>query len=211
MGAIWHGTPTPAQRRKAPKHIAWEYVALLAAAQQMAEGHGPPINHQVQEAFLVHVRNLAEFFHKGVAEFRNNPAALPRRNRDNIYAVDLCSSVFWDEKPFDPKTRLRRAIDKTLSHMTYSRDLNSGSSEIDVAFDGRHHAHGTVKLMRRTWDEFLRSLRPKYLPDLTFWLEKHANLRDGMQVSLTGFEERFNLKVKQWKSWEFNRTPDGAI
>ena len=89
MQISWPGTPTKTQIRNAPKHIAWEYVALLAAAQQTAEGHPPPINHQVEEAFLVHLRNLAEFFHQGAAEFKKNPAVLPRRQRDNIYEGTL--------------------------------------------------------------------------------------------------------------------------
>jgi hypothetical protein len=208
MGSTWPGTPTKKQIQNAPEHIAWEYVALLAAAQQMGEGHGPPINHQVQEAFLVHLRNLAEFFHQGVVEFRKNPAVLPCRKRDNIYAVDLCSSVSWHETLFDPKTRLRRAIDKTLSHMTYSRDLSSGSSEIDLAFDGRFHVHGTVTLIRRTWDAFLKSLRPEYQADLSSWLAKHA---EGMRVSLGTFDDQFEKMARRWSHWRFNQTPDGPI
>ena len=89
MQISWPRTPTKTQIRNAPKHIAWEYVALLTAAQQTAEGHPPPINHQVEEAFLVHLRNLAEFFHQGAAEFKKNPAVLPRRQRDNIYEGTL--------------------------------------------------------------------------------------------------------------------------
>jgi hypothetical protein len=208
MGSSWSGTPTKKQLQNAPEHVAWEYVALLAAAQQMAEGHGPPINHQVQEAFLVHLRNLAEFFHQRVGEFRKNPAVLPCRKRDNIYAVDLCASVSWDEILFDPKTRLRRAIDKTLSHMTYSRDLSSGVSEIDVAFDGQFHLHGTVTLIRRTWDAFLKSLRPEYQADLYRWLAKHS---EGMHVSLDTFDDQFENIASRWSHWRFSQTPDGPI
>src|SRR2546425_209688 len=205
MGSNWSGTPTNKQIENAPEHIAWEYVALLAAAQQVAEGHGPPINHQVQEAFLVHLRNLGEFFHQGVAEFRKNPAVLPCRKRDNIYAVDLCSSVSWHEKRFDPKTRLRRAIDKTLSHMTYSRDLSSGSSEISVAFDGRFHVHGTVTLIRRTWDAFLKSLRPEYQANLSHWLAKHA---EGMRVSLDNFDDQYEKMARRGAHLRLNQKPD---
>jgi hypothetical protein len=206
MGTTWSG-PTEEQRQNAPEHVAWEYVALLAAAQQMAVGHCPPVNHQVQEAFLVHLRNLAEFFHKGVAEFRTNPAVPPPRPQDNIYAVDFCSSVEWDEGPFDPKTRLRRAIDKTLSHMTYSRDLTSSSSEIAVAFDGRFHLHGAVVLVRRTWEAFLGSLCFQYREGLMRWLDKHAG---GMGLSLNGFDTQFAKRAREW-NWRLNETPDGPI
>lgn len=159
----------------------------------------------------MHLRNLAEFFNQGVSEFRKNPGGLPRRKRDNIYAVDLCSSVSWDEAPFDPKTRLRRAIDKTLSHMTYSRDLSSGSSEIDVAFDGWLHVHGTVMLIRRTWDTFLKSVRPEYQADLASWVAKHAEGSNGMGVSIANFDDQFNRTAKRWRHWRFNQTPDGTV
>ncbi|MGA2328993.1 MAG: hypothetical protein ABSH05_22220 [Bryobacteraceae bacterium] len=207
MGTIWPG-PTEEQRQNAPEHVAWEYVALLAAAQQVAAGYGPPLNHQVQEAFLVHLRNLAEFFHKGVAQFRRNPEVPPQRNRDNIYAVDLCSSVTWDESPFDPSTRLRRAIDKTLSHMTYSRDLKSGSSEITVAFDSQLHLHGTLVQVRRTWEAFVRALHPQYRNGLMQWLDKFAG---DMGVSLNGFYADFDERAKRWGYYHFNHTPDGSI
>ena len=120
--------PTKQQVHDALKHVAWEYTSLLAAVlPPMA--YDTPTNHQMQESFLLHLRNLAEFFYEGVAEFRTNPAGalgpLPRRN-DNIHAVDFCRRVMWDEKPFHKDSKLRRAINKTLSHMTYSRDLHSG-------------------------------------------------------------------------------------
>ena len=207
MGTSWDG-PSEEQKQNAPEHVAWEYVSLLAAAQQMAIGHGAPLNHQVQEAFLVHLRNLAEFFNKGVNKFKENPVAPPERNRDDIYAVDLCSSVTWDESPFAHSTQLRRSIDKTLSHMTYSRDLKSGSSEITVAFDGQLHLHGTVNLVRRTWEFFLEDLHPQYRDGLLQWLDMHAA---GMGVSLNGFYAEFDERAKMWKHWEFNRTPDGSI
>jgi hypothetical protein len=208
MGSTWPGKPTEKQIQNAPEHIAWEYAAVLVAAREMAQGHGPPINHQVQEAFLVHVRNLAEFFHQGAAEFRSNPAAPPCRKRDNIYAVDLCLFVSWDETRFDPQTRLRRAIDKTLSHLTYSRNLSTGSSEIDVAFDGQFHMHGTAKLIRRTWDAFLTSLRPEYYADLSDWLARHAEM---MRVPLGNFDDEFEILARRWSHWRFNQTPDGPI
>ena len=52
-------TPTSSHMKEASKHVAWEYVAMTAAALEIAKGPGPPVNHLVQEAFLVHVRNLA--------------------------------------------------------------------------------------------------------------------------------------------------------
>lgn len=188
MGNSWSGVPSREQVQNAPKHIAWEYVALLAAAQQMAVSHEPPINHLVGVAFLVHLRNLAEFFYKGAADFRKNAATLPSRRQDNIYAVDLCSLVLWDEAPFNARTLL-------------------GFSEISIAFDGQFHLHGTVTLIRRTWDAFLQSLRPEYQKDLSDWLAKHAG---GMQLSLIRFDHEFE-KMARRCHWRFNQTPDGPV
>jgi len=207
--------PKKRQVHDALKHVAWEYAALLAAALRAADllavAYETPVNHQRQESFLLHLRNLAEFFQEGTAEFRNNPAGalgpLPRGN-DNIHAVDFCCKILWDEKPFDPKTKLRRALNKTLSHLTYSRDLNSGTSEIDIAFDGPSHTHGTVLLMRRTWDEFVKSLRVEYQAELTSWLETQAA---GLKLSLSTFDDQFDKWARQWPHWRLNETPDGPI
>lgn len=208
--------PTPGQIRCASKDVAWEYAALLAAALEMAKGPTGPINHLVQEAFLVHVRNLAEFFRSGVQRFKQDPSRLPPRfeERDNIFAVDFCSSVLWDVKPFGPEKKLIKAINKTLSHMTYSRDL---ASQIDGAFDGYLHAHGTVRLMRRTWERFLASLRPEYLrpqcpEDIEYWLGEHTKAEDeyGLRVQFSDFENQFETEVKK-RQWKLNQTPDGPV
>ena len=53
--------PIDDEIKRASKDVAWEYVSLLAAALEMAKAPGPPIKHLVQEAFLLHARNLAEF------------------------------------------------------------------------------------------------------------------------------------------------------
>ena len=207
MANTW--TPSDKQIKSAPEHIAWAYAALLAAAMQMAEGHSAPINHQVQEAFLVHVRNLSEFFFRGVDEFKKDPSALPKRADDNVYAVDLCSSVKWSEAPFHRDQKLLRAINKTLSHITYSRDLSPGnSSKIDLAFDGSLHAHGTVRLLRKTWIGFMESLRHEFRQDLLGWLNQHA---DGMKVPLSDFDQEFDRLVRRWPHWILNQTPDGPL
>lgn len=192
----------------ASEHVAWEYAALLAAATQMTEPHGAPINHEIQESFLVHVRNLAEFFQRGVAEFRRDPTVPPVRGRDNIYAVDLVTTASWNESPFDPRTKLRKAINKTLSHMTYSRDLRSGQSEIDVAFEGRLHAHGTVRLIRRTWILFWGDLRTDVRARLEPWIRKHA---EGLALALDNFDVEFDERVKRCRTWQLDTTPDGPV
>ncbi|MGA3316542.1 MAG: hypothetical protein ABSC64_08890 [Candidatus Korobacteraceae bacterium] len=196
-------TPTQKQVHDAVEHVAWEYAMFLAAALPKAR-YGPPVNHQTQESFLVHLRNLAEFFHQGTAEFRGNPAGalgpLPRGN-DNIHAVDFCYKIGWDEKRLHTDTKLRRAINKTLSHLTYSRDLSSGLSEIDMPFDGPKHTHGSVVLIRRAWDGFMQSVRVEYQTELTSWVEKRAT---DLGISLKTFDDRFDKWAKEC-GWQAER------
>lgn len=187
---------------------------MAAAALEMAKDHTPPVNHLVQEAFLVHVRSLAEFFHSKVEEFRNDPSRIVERKEDNIFAVDFCGSVLWSEKPFCGNTHLMKAINKTLSHMTYSRNLtSSGVSEIDLPFDGWKHVHGTVNLIRRTWDNFLQSVKPEYVrpqypTDIQYWLDE---LTKGWSVPFGHLESEFETRAKGWPNWKLNETPDGPI
>jgi hypothetical protein len=205
--------PTTDQIKNASKDVAWEYAALLGAALEMGQDHAPPINHEVQEGFLVHVRNLAEFFRRGVKEFNQDPSVRVPRGDDTMYAVDFCLSVFWDEKPFSNDKKLIRAINKTLSHMTYSRDLSLGFSEIDFPFEGYLHVHGTVRLMRRTWGDFLRSVSPDYVrplhpTDIEYWLGIHT---ERWGVKFRDMEDEFERRARSWSHWRLNQTPDGSV
>jgi len=207
------GIPTTDQIKNASKDVAWEYAALLGAALEMSQDHAPPISHEVQESFLVHVRNLAEFFRCGVREFKQNPLVRVPRGNDNIYAVDFCVSVKWDETWFGTGEKLIKAINKTLSHMTYSRDLTLGLSEIAFPFDGHLHVHGTVKLMRRTWADFLRSMNPDYVSpshptDIEYWLGVHTKK---WRWRFCEMEDEFENRARGWSHWKLNETPDGPV
>jgi hypothetical protein len=176
---------------------------MHAAALEMVKPPYPawPINHVLQEAFLVHVRVLAEFFRKGVAEFI--PTQMPPdRAEDDILAVDFCSRVEWEPSPFERSTKLITAINKTLSHLTYSRD------SIAVPFDAHLHAHGTLRLMRQTWEKFVSVIRSEYLSpncreDIHYWLRKHAEADAKLGV-LGDFDNRFDRLVREAK-WHLNQ------
>ena len=205
--------PDDGQIKSASKDVAWEYGTMLAAALEMANAHGSPINHLVQEAFLAHVRNLAEFFRDGIQEFEKVQAP-PERSRDKIWAVDFCLSVGWKPENFSKDRKLIKAINKTLSHMTYSRDR---ASESHAHFEGYSHLHGTVKLMRQTWGDFLKSVNPQFLhpenpKDIRYWLNYHT--RDWevkFGVLEDQFETRVNELARQSPDWVLNQTPDGPV
>ncbi len=202
--------PTPDQIKSASKDVAWEYAALLGAALEMAAGHEEPLNHEVQESFLTHVRNLAVFFRSGVKEFRQNPSAPVPRGENDIYAVDFCASVQWDETPFHKKKKLLMAINKTLSHMTYSRDR---AATDHAHFEGYEHVHGTVRLMSRTWGDFMKSLSPDYMRplcplDIAHWLDVHTR---NWRIKFSSLETEFERCAKSSPHWKLNQTPDGPI
>jgi hypothetical protein len=204
------------QIKRASKDVAWEYAAMLGAALEMAkgswEGFCSPMNHFVQEAFLTHVRNLAEFFRKGARGFKTAQGP-PPRPRDNIYAVDFCFAVGWQSKPFDYNKKLIKAINKTLSHPTYSRDH---ASQGHVHFEGYEHVHGTVKLMRQTWADFMKSvnhefLQPQCPEDIPYWLAKHTVK---WRVEFKDLENEFEKLAHQLvrdRNWKLNQTPDGLV
>jgi hypothetical protein len=205
--------PTDSQIKGASEHVAWEYDIMLAAALEMANNHGSPINHLVQEAFLVHVRSLAEFF--------SGPNPQKKRDKDNIYAVDLCHSVGWKPERLAKSTNLIKAINKTLSHMTYSRDR---ASESHAHFEGHSHLHGTVKLMRQTWRDFLKCLRREFLhpenpKDIYYWLNYHTRnwevsipSHSGERLEFGALESQFETRVNELArtnpAWVLNKTPD---
>jgi hypothetical protein len=206
--------PDNAQIKSACKDVAWEYAALLGAALEMTMGYGSPMNHIAQEAFLTHVRNLAAFFRDGVKDFKKTHVPPPRHN-DDILAVDFCLSVGWKSEPFRNDKRLIRAINKTLSHMTYSRDRGSASHQ---HFEGHEHLHGTVKLMQQTMGDFLNSVRaelrqPQHQEDIRFWLTKHTeNWRKNYSDLEREIETRVNELARQSQGkWKLRYTPDGPI
>jgi hypothetical protein len=149
----------------------------------------------------------------------------PERPKDNIYAVDYCLSVGWKPEMFGKDTELIRAINKTLSHMTYSRDQ---TSENHAHFEGYSHLHGTVKLMRRTWEEFLKSIKPEFLhpenpKDIHYWLNYHTRnwkvsipSRGGERLDFSALESQFETRVNELARerpdyWVLNETPDGPV
>jgi hypothetical protein len=193
--------PNSDQIKRASKDVAWEYVTLLGAALEMAKGSKAPLNHLVQEAFLVHVRNMAEFFREGVTEFEKNNA--PPDRAGYIYAVDFCDSVGWQWKPFDGGSKLIKVINQSLSHMTYGRDSNVAGH---IHFEGREHVHGIVKLMRNTWGDFLKSVKPQFLQpqyreDIRYWLVEHTK---EWSVTFGNLESNFEEAVKRQTGWTLN-------
>jgi hypothetical protein len=198
--------PTSDQIKSASKDVAWEYAALLGAALEMACAPRLPLNHFVQESFLVHVRNLAEFFREGLEKFQKTKVRPDRPG--TIYAVDFCDSVRWNPEPFDEGTKLIKVINQSLSHMTYGRDSTARGH---VHFEGSEHVHGIVKLMRKTWEDFSKSVKPEFLrpqlqEDIIYWLVEHTK---DWSVRFVDLGNAFEREARRWPGWKLDLTPDG--
>jgi hypothetical protein len=134
-----------------------------------------------------------------------------------IYAVDFCFEVRWQPDSFKNDTPLMIAINKTLAHMSYSRDRAAMGH---VHFEGGEHVHGTVKLMRQTWAGFTKSMKPEYAEDIHHWLDEQTKDWRVKFRALEGeFEARVNELVHRTKEderlgkpvtvkWMFNKTAE---
>ncbi len=84
------------------------------------------------------------------------------------------------------------ATNKTLSHMSYARQRKPHGS--DFPFEAHDHAHGTLKLIRNTWGDFMASVhpefqRPAHQTDIEYWLREHTeNWRIPFRDLWTAFE-----------------------
>ncbi|GIU79321.1 MAG: hypothetical protein KatS3mg005_2559 [Bryobacteraceae bacterium] len=131
-------------------HVAYEYVMLNAAAVEMTKPHLPPVNHLVQVAFLVHARCILDFFLLGIDG--------PRK--DDITIRDFCIEKVETPGVEEKAKRLRKAIDKTVAHLTKSRKVDGNNPEI-APFRGPQHLHGTVTFVHEHWEKFLSALAPQ--------------------------------------------------
>ena len=97
--------------------------------------------------------------------------------------------------------------------MTYSRD---SASQGHTKFEGNLHVHGTVKMMRQIWADFLTSVKPEFLQpqcaeDIPYWLVRHT---EEWRVKFGDLESEFEKTAKQREhdsKWILNQTPDGPV
>lgn len=165
--------PLPyAQLETALEHVVWEYACFLGTAREMATSHPPPRNHLFQNTYLIHARSLMGFLYSGAEDRKKRATGWIRRKMDDIYAVDFCDKVGWDNRAFSNESKLAVAINKTLTHLTYSRNMTSPSSQLDSAFHGPSHLHGTTRLFVRAMEKFSLSLLPEFRQAYRLFLDE---------------------------------------
>ncbi len=171
-------------------HVAYEYVMMLSAAEQMGIEHPPPVNHLIQTAFLTHLRVLALFFERSTEK---NEKEKRKDVGDDICAFQIVdksplSTIGWDGGPFVKGGSLRIAINKTVSHLTQKRILSEDSVDSIAPFSGPKHLHGAVSLIRKTWNTFNQCLTPQVRCELS---EKVHRAATNMNLDLLTFDARF--------------------
>lgn len=98
-------------------HIVHEYANFVASAEMAIRGRDcdgrgfePSINTHVSHAFYLNCRKLADFFQNRT-----------ERNADDVVAMHFAVGYFAKLPVND---RWRKAINKQLAHVTYSRDIS---------------------------------------------------------------------------------------
>jgi len=184
---------TPAQLEAGLKHVCYEHVSLLAGAWEMTNpAHVRPINLLIQDATLVHLRAMAEFFH-----FSPDDGPLPKtlpRDRPDAKAIFYCQTAAWNPLQFDRSSKLMKALDKCLAHLSLARELTIQNVGLSVAWDGPTHLHGTMKLMLTTWDQFQIAVLPQFVATLDRCLKEAEKTVD---FSITDFDLRFDAVSRQ--------------
>lgn len=187
-------------------HVCYTYVAFLAGALQMLRPHPCPVNVLIQDATLVHLRALAEFF-----QFRQGDALGPpsriNEERPNLRAQYYCDRPpCWTSKHFQrkPPSNLMMALDRGLAHLSLGRALSDACHRIRVPWHGPAHLHGAVMLILDTWDAFLRCINPCFENDIASGLKRHEH---GFEVSLSEFRNRFTAEVSRLRVYQLNALP----
>jgi hypothetical protein len=175
--------------------LAHEFVSCLAAAQEMLDPrHKSPVNHLMQDAFLAHYRALREFFRGGSPKrgpVTNGPG---ERRADNVWAIDYIDSVTWDPEPFDKTCGIEVAINKCLSHLTYSRDPALPDTELTIGWDGSLHLVGAVRALLVAWDEFSAHIRHEFAPEFRHRFDTRA---EEYKLDLPTFRRDYESRARR--------------
>jgi hypothetical protein len=126
-----------AEFQSAVWHVVYEYGNLISAGELLQKPLTPPINTHVQDAFLISVRKLADFFTVLPKEY--DVVASDYTNSPQIYNLPT-----WNQ--------WSKAIDRQLAHITWKRDQGwNGSANKPL-----------MEELRAAWKLFLKNLDPKY-------------------------------------------------
>jgi hypothetical protein len=162
--------------------LAHEFVSCLAAAQEMQNSkHETPVNHLIQDAFLVHYRALREFFRGS-------------EDKDNVQAVHCVDCVAWNLAPFQSRCGIEVAINKCLSHLTYSRDPELPDTEMTISWDGPSHLVGAVRVLLEAWGKFTDHILPDLKQAFQHELEKKAG---EYRLDIEAFKRDYEIRARR--------------
>lgn len=128
---------TDADLLDAVRHVVYEYANLVSAGRLLETPLAPPINTHVQDAFLLSVRKMADFFIREPKQ--HDVAAFDFTTSRVVYSLPTWSQ--WEV-----------AVDKQLAHVTWKRDQSwDGSANKPL-----------LQELETAWKLFLSKLDPKF-------------------------------------------------
>jgi hypothetical protein len=89
------------------EHLRYELQLLLFTGQQLGRGPIPVMRSVLIESFVIHLRNLIDFFYT------------PRSKEDDVIAEDFCPG--WNESISNTLKGAKERANKELSHITLGR------------------------------------------------------------------------------------------
>jgi hypothetical protein len=89
------------------EHLLYELQLLLFTGQQLGRGPIPIMRSVLIESFVIHLRNLIDFFYT------------PRAKEDDVIAADFCPG--WNESISNTLKSAKERANKELSHITLGR------------------------------------------------------------------------------------------
>jgi len=89
------------------EHLLYELRLLLFTGQELGREPTPVMRSVLIESFVIHLRNLIDFFYT------------PRVKEDDVIAADFCPG--WNETPSNTLKDAKERANKELSHITLGR------------------------------------------------------------------------------------------
>lgn len=89
------------------EHLLYEFQLFLWTGKELGRPHVSPMRSALIESFVIHLRNLIDFFFT------------PRSHDDDVIAADLCPG--WSESISPKLDEAKKRANKELNHLTLGR------------------------------------------------------------------------------------------
>jgi hypothetical protein len=187
------------------RHVCYEYISFLAGADEMLNPrHVEPVNRLIQDATLVHTRNLAEFFFFRPGDRLGLPPSPV--DRSDLKALYYCDKPpKWTCNRFERESNLMNSLDKHLAHLSLAREINNPKFQVSGKWDGPTHIHGAVRLVMDTWNSFQTCVDSCYQDSFVCTLREAEKSAGGFSIST--FLSSFDARVRSNPAYSVDTLP----